>query len=382
MRIPIDKDVTERLLEPVVTNRRWLTATAAAVITLASLVADAVADAKQPQNVPVDRLGGEYRLVGKLHVPLGDVVKVEGIVVEGPSKGYEGGPNLRVQRIQGQATQEDIQIMLAPYLSEWGEKAISGISLPELETGKTYRMEGYETGGYIGAPPKAYRNAGVEFQTAWHYFRSRLVVYKAEAIKPLRFTPADFESRRALMQGTARTENHQSVMEGDGWSVIVAAGSPWPKHVEGKLIETYGLYKPDANLRNAEVKCKQFVLIDGTWRLVRLEDQLGQTVTLRSYPSSFGSPTSWGNIPSSFRYRGTPVFVENMPELLRWREVCESGRPVVVHGKLERAQLPQGYTPFPRPQPDLKEYYFLTKASWEPFPGSKLLAVERPKEEE
>ena len=72
----------------------------------------AILHAGEPQEVPVDQLGKTYQLIGKLGVPLGDVVHVEGVVVEGKFKGYEGGPNLRVQRIDGKATQKNIQIQL------------------------------------------------------------------------------------------------------------------------------------------------------------------------------------------------------------------------------------------------------------------------------
>ena len=72
--------------------------------------------AAEPQNIPLAEMGDSFRLVGKLHVPLGDVVTIEGVVDDGPIKGYEGGPNLRVQRIQGRTTQEDIQIVINPFL--------------------------------------------------------------------------------------------------------------------------------------------------------------------------------------------------------------------------------------------------------------------------
>ncbi len=151
----------------------------------------------EPQNIPVEQLGKAYRLVGKLQVPLGDVVRVEGVVVDGPYKGYEDGPNLRVQRIQGQATQHHIQIRLVPYLGEWGEKAVSGgQTLPTLEVGKTYELKAYETGGYIGVPARAYKEEGIEVQTTSYYFRTQLVVYKARVIAPLRISPTDSQGRK------------------------------------------------------------------------------------------------------------------------------------------------------------------------------------------
>src|SRR5437764_762514 len=76
----------------------------------------------KPQDVPLTRLGEKFRLIGKLGRPLGEVVTVQGFVVAGPYKGFEGGPNLRVQRINGRATQEDIRILLKPYFGDFGEK--------------------------------------------------------------------------------------------------------------------------------------------------------------------------------------------------------------------------------------------------------------------
>jgi hypothetical protein len=140
--------------------------------------------AAEPQGIPVDQLGKNYRLIGKLQVPLGEVVCIEGVVVEGDDKGFEDGPNLRVQRIDGKAVQGNIQIKLHPYFTDWGGKASGeGHSLPKLESGKTYLMEGYETGRYVGIPTKAYKQAGVHRQASDHIFHTELVVYKAKAVE-------------------------------------------------------------------------------------------------------------------------------------------------------------------------------------------------------
>ena len=300
-------------------------------------------------------------------MPLGKVVRVEGIVVEGPFKGLEGGPNLRVQRIPGRATQQDIQIQLRPYFTDWGKEAYGGghHSLPTLEMRKTYEMEGYETGDYVGVPAEAYKKAGFAIQTQRYYFRTELVVYRAKVIEPLHFTPADFEGRRALMQGTARTQDRRSVVEGDGWSVLVDPKAAWPKYVEGKLIETEGLYNPDEQR-------KRFTLVDGAWRLVRLRDQLGQTVALRGRPCS--SNDVWW-----FHHRGTDIYVENMAELPGWTSE-NHWRPMIIRGTLGKAKLPRLDQVSLKSDRDLKEYYIVRNASWEPLPG--LLGVERPIEDE
>ena len=310
----------------------------------------AVLHAGEPQNIPVERLGSEYRLIGKLHMPLGNVFQVEGVVVEGPSKGYNDGPNLRAQRIQGQATQPVIQIKLAPYSP--------ARSLPKIEVGKTYQMEAYETGYYIGIPSEALKS-GPSIQTCGHFFHTVLVYYKAKVIEPIHFAPAEFQGRHGLIEGIARTRDHQSVMEGNGWTVIVAPKTAWPKHVEGKLIETYGMYNPDANLYNPDVKQKQFTLVDGTWGLVRLEDQVGHTVALRGRALEFNN--MWW-----FRCRGTDLYVENINGLPGWTS-ANYGLPIVIHGTLDKAKLPRLDQISLKSDRDLKEYYIVRKASWEPL---------------
>ena len=104
------------------------------------LSCSAIADDKK-HDIPISKLGTEYRLIGKLGVPLGSVVTVQGIVVEGPHKGSEDGPNIRIQRVNGRSTQDDIQIKL-------DELTIFNHRLPKLVAGKSYELTGYEAGNY------------------------------------------------------------------------------------------------------------------------------------------------------------------------------------------------------------------------------------------
>src|SRR5262245_15064358 len=142
--------------------------------------------ADEPQSVSVTQLGKDFQLVGKLHVPLGQVIVIEGIAVEGPFKGYEDGPNLRVQRIPNRHYQEDIQIVIEPFFNyEWG-KTVGNHALPTLEMGKTYQVEGYETGRYIGVPEEVYRRESAKMQTVvGHVFLTRFVVTQAKEIEPI-----------------------------------------------------------------------------------------------------------------------------------------------------------------------------------------------------
>jgi len=313
------------------------------------------------ENIPVAKLGTKYELIGKLHNPLGKYIFVQGVAVEGPFKGYEGGPSLRPQRIQNRATQEDIQIGIAPF-DEWGKKAYgTGVALPKLEFGKTYEMEGYETGGFVGVPGDALDKSGVSIQTVPHYLRTKFVVVKAHEIAPVHLSPREFTGRNAMFQGIAITVDGKALMKGKNWEVIVNSKAGWPDHVEGKLVETSGMYNPTEDR-------EQFTLLEGTARLVRLEDQLGQKVELRGRGRSLND-VWW------FHYRGTDLYVDKMADLPGWTP-DNHWRPIVIRGTLEKARLPRLDQVSEKEVRDLKDYYIVRNASWEPL--AELYSPERP----
>jgi hypothetical protein len=318
--------------------------------------------AEEPKKVSIQEFGGKVEVIGRVGAPLGKLVTIEGILVEGPFKGYEGGPTLRVQRVAGKYTQEDIRILVSPYaLSKWGENIYpeSKISLPKLEMGKTYRMEGYETGGYVGIPNEAYRRANLMLQTTGHYFRSHFVVIEGKTIEPIVASPGMFEESQALIEGTARTENGNRVVSGGDWTVIVARGEAWPADVEGKAVETLGFYMSTG-------QAKHFELLKGDWRLARLEDQVGRKVSLRGKPWSMNG--QWW-----FDYRGQDVFVKDMKMLPGWK-VDLHGEAIVLEGTLERVKdLTPDDTDFIKER-SLKVDFMLRNPSWKPLPG--LLAPE------
>lgn len=302
------------------------------------------------QSVPVEELGKSFQLIGKLHAPLGKVVTIEGVVLQGPHKGSEGGPNLRVQRIQGHYTQENIQIDL--------ESAFSS-DPPKLEVGKTYRLSGYETGGYVGIP------AGLKnfVQTTGHYFRLYFVPTKeAKIIEPFSYAPAMFEGEKALLGGTAKTIDGSAAMVGKGWTVFVKRGTAWEKDVEGKEIECHGRYNPDESWRESGPGTREnFDLLDGVWRLVRLEDQVGKQVSLRGTAVSLNG--HWW-----LEYRGTDVHVDGMASLPGWT-IDMHACPVIIEGRLERAKLPRIDQITEKPDRDLSESFIVRGASWKPLPA-------------
>ena len=145
---------------------------------------------------------GQLGVMGALGAPVGTVLTVQGVVVESPIKGIETGPNLRIQRINGRATQDDIQLRLSPFLYKFGEPADEG-ALPELDYGHTYEFEGYETGQFLGVPVEAHQHARVTRHETIFHFSHRLVVYSGKKIEPVNWSPGDFVDREALIEGRA-----------------------------------------------------------------------------------------------------------------------------------------------------------------------------------
>ena len=316
--------------------------------------------AEQPTSVPISELGSKYELVGKLHVPFGKVVVLQGVIVDGPFIGYEGGPNLRVQRIDGVATQEDIQIQVLPYFGEFGKKRHDGKELPKLEFGKSYEMEGYESGRYVGVPDEAYRRAGLEIQTSGFYFQQYFDVYRAKQIEPVVFSPADFIGREALLEGKASNEDHRSYIIGNGWKLMVTPKVEWPKEMADKVVEGLGKVKKFE-------RPNEYQLVDAKTRLVSLQDQVGRNVELRG--------TIWtSNGHCWLEYRGTKLYVENMTKLPGFSYDLHA-KPVLIIGKLDEAMMPDIEQITLKEKPDSKKYYIVRDASLKPL--DRLLSSER-----
>ena len=333
----------------------------ACICVAASLAAVCFGAESEPQNIPLSDVGRGFRLVGKLHVPLGDVVTLKGVVVQGPWKGDEGGFNLRVQSIQGRATQEDIQTVIRPFYYKWGEKDEQGNQLPELKVGSTYEMEGYSTGGYAGIPGEVLKRKQWNIQQSGYHFREEFVVTKAKPIEPIAFVPWMFTGQRALLQGLAETREGKALLIGKGWTVMVLTSAAWPKDVEGKQIETLGMY-------NEVSAGEAYQLVDGEWRLVLLKDQVEREVKLRG--RALSSNGVWW-----FQYRGIDLYVENITNLPGWTD-DNHWRPMEIRGRLEKAALPRLDQLGLKSDRDLRECFIVRGAAWTPLPS--LLSLERP----
>ncbi len=297
-------------------------------------------DGGTPARIPASGLGRSHVLVGMLHRPLGTVVRVEGVVIEGRPKGPDSGPRILVQKIDGRATQETIVLPLFPYHGRFGSsmppttpvgddaatQPAIGLQLPKLRMSETFELEGYETGGYIGVPRAAYERAGLLLQTTGFGFYHRFLIYWGKQTKAVGFSPADFLAQEALIEGRADSRKKKAYIIGEGWQLLVDDSAPWPAHCEGKRTESLGVI-----CRGDEPN--EYRLESGWKRLSRLEDQVGRDVLLR------GTVRCWMG-EYWLIYRGTTAHVENVEKLAGFsvRTCCE--KPVAVRGRLDQAMLP------------------------------------------
>lgn len=120
-------------------------------------------------------LGTRVKVLGKTGRPLGDLVTVQGKVVDGPSKGYEDGLNLLLHRVNGTSVAKEVPIKLVPYLGEEFD--------PPLKPNQVYVLRGYEAATYVGVPEAAYVEANVAHQTTGFHLIVVFVLIRAEEVR-------------------------------------------------------------------------------------------------------------------------------------------------------------------------------------------------------
>lgn len=248
------------------------------VLTVAATMAWAQ---EKPIDVPISSDGkSPFRLVGKLHEPLGTVLTVQGVLVRNSSRSTEWVPIFLVQRINSRATQEQIQIPL----SEQSALLSGRDGFPELIEGNSYEFQAFESGAYVGLPDEA-RGTGWRSTSGFH-FRHELEAFKGKRIAPVVFAPADFVNRSATLRGRAVSLNNkayiQSTDEADlmgqsrpeKWRLQVDAKVPWPAAIAGKIVEATGVVrKADGHGEYSQENSLTF--------LPQLEGQVGCRISLR-----------------------------------------------------------------------------------------------------
>lgn len=328
---------------------------------LSALSFAAVCTGQEPKiKVPIHLRKSQFELTGELGEKLGTMMTLRGMVVDNYSKGYESGITLVVQKINDSATQHLIQIPFTLYFEGLGETR-----LPDVKPGATYTFRAYETGGFVGTPTEAYKESGIIAQTGGFVFQNELVLISGKKTAPVEWSPRDFPNQNALLAGTANNENDTAVIRASNWKLKLIGTRKWTAAETGKQAEVYGKIRP-TNEENV------FAVDSAEPRLVKLEDQVGQTVRLRG--RAFNMNKYWW-----FNYRGTDLYVENMEKLPNWT-VSNHSSPVEITGVLEQTDKPDLAEILLTINPGLKKYYIIRKPSWTPI--AELLTPELSFDEE
>ena len=296
---------------------------------------------------PIALVGQTSSRLGK---PLGKTVTVQGIIIDGPSKGYESGPNILVQRIDGAGTQESIRLLL------------TGVD-QQLLPGKAYEIKGVEGRSIVGGGAQS--KSGEISQASNKYSRSEFKLSSAKAIAAVAHHPREFKGRTAMFEGVAVNERGKAWIKSDdgAWRILVSESVPWRADLEGKRIETRGVHK------SAGMSRKEFTLQSGRWRPVNLEDQLGERVKLHGTAKSLND-VWW------FDWRGTGIYVRDLERLKGWTGENHY-RQIVITGRLGRMKMPDVDQIALRARPDMIDTFVIDQAAWEPLPdGQQLLAPE------
>jgi hypothetical protein len=297
---------------------------------------------------PIKAPDTKYSLSELLTEPFGTVVTVQGLVVDGRNRA-SSGPNVLIQRIDGRATQEEIQI---PLNADFDDPGIA-----KLAYGSTYEFKGYETGRFVGLPKGVPPPENGGAYTGFH-FMHLFNIFAVKKIDRIHWSPADFVDREALIEGKAVSENKKACIAGKDWRLIVNDEAAWSKGYEGKTVEGLGL------IRKSET-AKTYLLEKGSVRLVKLED--GMKVALRG--TAYSMNGHWW-----FDYRGTDLYVENMKDLPNW-DFNLHGKSMVIEGVLDEAILPDIGQITLKKDRDKKKYFIVRKPTWKPIDA--LLAPER-----
>ncbi len=155
---------------------RIITAICLSVLILA-VSARADRPAPKPIDIPIDQIGREVRLIGRLGHPLGEMMTVEGSW--GGPKGLEKESSLRffVSSVDGKPLENPVEF----YVERVNARNKSGAKVTPA-SGDRWTMHAFETGDYFGAVPKKYTDElhkpeqAASQAPAWHWqFSAKLI---------------------------------------------------------------------------------------------------------------------------------------------------------------------------------------------------------------
>lgn len=248
---------------------------------------------------------GEPSVPGRVAPTTNVAIDVEGLVVEGPPKGFEDGKSLRVRRVNGVATQAAVELKLV------GTDAV----LDLLAVGSSYRLRAIERSLMVGTPPAERGDRMI--QTVAEYRSHRLEALSGVAIETRAAQPTDFVGRSALLQGMGHREGERAFLTVDDWKVELD-GVTWDEVFEGRAIEAFGAITESAAPATHAMRVERCGLI-------RLADQVGRDVSLRGV--ALHGPTA-----TTLLHREGEIAVELEADAAR----LEWFAPAAVRGTLER----------------------------------------------
>lgn len=272
---------------------------------------------KDKQEISITELGKNVDLLGELKLKLGTVTKVEGKLIEGQSKGYDNGFNFLIYKLNDTVTQFPIIIPIIANESQDVQKAFE-----QLKIDAFYRLNVYETGAYVGTPLEVLKMSDQLIQTTDLYFRNELIVHSIQEIPNYQWLPQYFIGRKALLSGVAMNIKQNAYLIGEGWEMKLDNQPLWDQIYLEKQVQ---VFVSNVNKENQ----KSFSGIASEFRLINLEDQIDQTVSLNG--------TLWSlNGRWWFTYRGQDIFLENIKNL---QEITADlhGKSIELKGLLKLA---------------------------------------------
>jgi hypothetical protein len=115
------------------------------------------------KNIPYHQLNRTVQIVGSLGIPLGKVIKVEGIALnpgEIREKAFAGKTLLKVLTVNGKKLKNPVTIV-------W--QTLSFVNLNPPKPGQTVTYFGYETGEMRGIPEEAFRHIPYATTQGYHF---------------------------------------------------------------------------------------------------------------------------------------------------------------------------------------------------------------------
>ena len=267
----------------------------------------------------------------------GTLMTISGRFIERDGHGVQADSLFRIMRIDRTATQEDLIIQV---------RRPGAFAPVDVIPGEHFAFRGFESGRWIGPSGEALTAAIPGKSTR---YSPLFIVSRQPPIPPVTYSPDQFEGRRAWLQGTAVNADGRAALETQGWRAILEGAPLWPDAALGKKAEVIGKVERRSDGQG-------FVVTGAAAGLSRLEDQLGQAVTLRGRPRTRDG--HWW-----FEFRGQNLYVDRHTAANGWRSDYRD-REVLVSGRLEKRRQPRLDEVGGRAPTAQAEYFTVTAAQW------------------